>query len=80
MTTRLAEWEADCSARLEQIHTLTGLLKQSEDDRAARLEQIVTLTDMVHRAEANRAPAQNWMGALMGWLKRRRLGERSGTS
>ncbi len=63
---RCSRREADCSARLEQIHTLTGLSKQSEDDRAARLEQIITLTDMVRRAEANRAPAHNWLGAVMG--------------
>ena len=48
---RIQELEKHCDDRMQQVHTLTAMLKDSEKDRAARGEQIVTLTSMVKQLQ-----------------------------
>lgn len=48
----LERMQAESAARLEQIHTLTAMMKQCQAESEARLEQIHTLTAMVREREA----------------------------
>ena len=54
---------------LDQIDTLTALLKELETDRAARLEQIHTLTALLKEAEADRAARLDQVHTLTALLK-----------
>lgn len=63
------EADSDRMKRMEQITSLTDMLKESEADRAARLEQINTLTQMLKESEADRVARLEQINTLTQQLK-----------
>jgi hypothetical protein len=66
LSARLAEADADRAARLVQIETLTGWLREAE---AGRPEQVALLGARLAEAEADRAARLVQIETLTGWLR-----------